>query len=125
MVKGYQSFSNVSLKAQTLDANNCGSDCLQNGVAKTDLSGAANSQQVFTIEVPANVSLNVTISGGTGDADLYVKKGSAPSTTSYDCRPYKNGNSETCQLNSGTGGTYYIMLNAYNAYSEVTLVASY
>ena len=29
------------------------------------------------------------MSGGTGDADLYVRAGSKPTTSTYDCRPYK------------------------------------
>jgi serine protease len=125
MVKGYQGFTGVALKAQTTVANNCGSNCLQNGVSKSNLAGDTNSQVVYTIEVPAGVTLNVSTSSGSGDADLYVKKGAAPSTTSYDCRPYKNGNNESCDISSGTGGTYFIMLNGYNAYSGLTLIASY
>ena len=35
---------------------------------------------------------------GTGDADLYVKRGAAPTTSSYDCRPYKSGSAETCTV---------------------------
>ena len=125
MVKGYQDFTGVALKAQTTEANDCGSNCLQNGVSKSNLAGDTNSQVVYTIEVPAGVTLNVSTSSGSGDADLYVKKGAAPSTTSYDCRPYKNGNNESCDLSSGTGGTYFIMLNGYNAYTGLTLTASY
>ena len=35
---------------------------------------------------------------GTGDPDLYVKFGSAPTTASHNCRPYLSGASETCTL---------------------------
>ncbi|WP_367379596.1 PPC domain-containing protein [Arsenicicoccus sp. oral taxon 190] len=42
----------------------------------------------YSIKVPAGATnLQITTSGGTGDVDLYVKAGSAPTTTSYDCRP--------------------------------------
>lgn len=126
MVHGYQAYSGVSLKAETQDGNtSCGADCLENGVPKTGLSGASKSETVYKIEVPAGVTLNVSTSGGTGDADLYVKKGQAPTTSDYDCRPYKNGNNESCSIASGTGGTYYIMLRGYNTYSGLTLTASY
>ncbi|PHV10396.1 M28 family metallopeptidase [Chitinimonas sp. BJB300] len=50
---------------------------------------------------------------GTGDADLYVRKGSAPTTSSYDCRPYKNGSTESCTLNLTANGDVYVMLNGY------------
>jgi pseudolysin/vibriolysin len=55
------------------------------------------------------------------DADLYVKLGSAPTTSSYCCRPYLTGNNETCTFNAPTAGTYYINVRAYSSYSGVSL----
>ncbi|WP_444996740.1 M4 family metallopeptidase [Aliikangiella sp. IMCC44359] len=102
-----------------------GGDVLENGKPVTGLSAAKGKDVVYTMEVPAGASnVKFTISGGTGDADLYVKFGSAPTDTSYDCRPYKNGNSETC-TGSQTGGTYYVRLKGYTAFSGVTLTGSY
>jgi serine protease len=103
-----------------------GGGALSNGVPVTGLSGATGAQANYTIAVPAGQStLTVTISGGTGDADLYVKAGSAPTLTTYDCRPYVNGNSETCTFSNPAAGTWYIMLNGYATYSGVTLTATY
>ncbi len=104
-----------------------GGSVLSNGVPVTGLAGTKGGAQAnYTIDVPAGQStLTVTISGGTGDADLYVKAGSAPTLTSYDCRPYVNGNSETCTFSNPAAGTWYIMLNAYATYSGVTLTATY
>ncbi|NMH66071.1 M4 family metallopeptidase [Shewanella salipaludis] len=99
---------------------------LLNGVAATNLSGASGSQGQYYIDVPANASnLNVQMSGGSGDADLYLKAGSQVSKTNYDCRPYKNGNSESCAVASPQATRYYIMLDGYSSYAGVTLVASY
>ena len=76
----------------------------------------------YTLVVPAGkTSVVFTISGGTGDADLYVKIGSAPTTSSYNCRPYTSGNAETCTFNSPVAGTYYVNVRAYAAYSGVSL----
>lgn len=98
---------------------------LTNGVPKTGLNGAAGSEISYTFAVPVGASnVSVTISGGSGDADLHTKFGSAATRTSYDCRPYKNGNSETCAL-SQVGGTHHVMLHGYSAYSGVTLTGSY
>ena len=97
---------------------------LQNGVPVTGLAGATNSKTYFQVTLPAGSNATFAISGGTGDVDLYVKKGSNPTTTSYDCRPYKSGNNESC-AGSNLSGTYYIMLNAYRAYSGVTLKVSW
>ncbi|QDQ27182.1 M20/M25/M40 family metallo-hydrolase [Chitinimonas arctica] len=52
---------------------------------------------------------------GTGDADLYVRKGSAPTTSSYDCRPYKSGSNETCSLVVNPAGDVYVMVNGYTS----------
>ncbi len=56
---------------------------------------------------------------------MYVKFGSAPTTSSYDCRPYANGNAETCNIATAQAGTYYVMLNGYAAYSGVSLTGSF
>ncbi len=80
---------------------------LQNGVPVSGLSAAKGGKLNFTIDVPAGKSqLVIASSGGTGDADLYVKFGSVPTSSSYDCRPYKSGNAETCTLNSPKAGTW-------------------
>ncbi|MDX7738466.1 M4 family metallopeptidase [Aeromonas caviae] len=99
---------------------------LQNGVPVSNLTAAKGGKLNFTVEVPAGRSqLVVTSSGGSGDADLYVKFGSAPTASSYDCRPYKSGNAETCTLNAPKAGTWHVQLSGFSAFSGVTLKASY
>ena len=110
----------------TVTSGGGGGSVLANGVPVTGISGAASSTQYWTIVVPAGASnLNIAISGGTGDADLYVRSGSAPTTSTYDCRPYQSGNSETCNVPSPVAGTYHVMVRGYSAFSGVTLTASY
>lgn len=102
------------------------SNVLQNGVGITISDSTVNHQQNWTMAVPAGATnLVFTLSGGTGDADLYVKFGSAPTLSSYDCRPYIAGNNETCSISNVQAGTYYVMVNTYAAYSGVTLKGSY
>jgi peptidyl-Asp metalloendopeptidase len=99
---------------------------MANGQAKTGLSGSTGTKLNFYLDVPAGATgLNFAMSGGTGDADLYVKFGSAPTTSSYDCRPYKGGNTESCPISSAQAGRYYVMLNGYSAFSGVSLTGSY
>lgn len=99
---------------------------LANGVAKTGLSGAENSETRFTLEVPAGASnLSFVTSGGSGDADLYVRFGAAPTTATYDCRPFRNGNSETCDISNAQAGTYHVMVRGYAAFSGLSLVANF
>ena len=98
---------------------------LTNNTPVTGLSGAQGTEKYFKIDVPAGRSLSFKLSGGTGDADMYVRFGSRPTQTTYSCRPYLNGNNETCTITNTTAGTYYVMLRAYTTYSGTSLVASY
>ncbi|WP_199775989.1 S8 family peptidase [Pseudoalteromonas sp. T1lg10] len=100
-----------------------GGNELTPGTAETGLSGAAGSETTYTMTVPSGATnVTFTTSGGSGDLDMYVKAGSAPTTSSYDCRPYQNGNNETCSIDNPTAGTYYVMLRGYSAYSNASLL---
>lgn len=99
---------------------------LQNGVPVSNLSGTTGDMAYFTMTVPAGATnLSFTMSGGSGDADMYVKFGSQPTTTSYDCRPYKSGNSESCTFAAPSAGTWHVAIHAYSSYSGVTLTGSF
>jgi hypothetical protein len=99
---------------------------LSNGVPVTGLSGASGQQSMFSIAVPAGqTQLTVTISGGTGDADLYVRAGSQPDLTTFDCRPFITGNAETCTFQNPAATTWFVMLNGFTQYSGVTLTATF
>ena len=76
--------------------------------------------------MPAGASnLSINLSGGTGDADMYVKAGAELTESSYDCRPYQSGNTETCTFATPTATTYYVKLKGYSAASGMTLKGSY
>lgn len=99
---------------------------LNNGVPVSGLNGVSGSEQFFSIAVPADATqLTFTLSGGSGDADLYVLFGSLPSTSQYECRPYISGNNETCDISSPQQGTYYVMLHGYSSYDGATLNATF
>ena len=103
-----------------------GGNTLSNGVPVTGLSASTGSDVVYTMDVPSGASnLNFAISGGSGDADLYVKFGSAPTDSSYDCRPYKGGNAETCSFATPSAGKYYVRVKAYSSFSGVSLSGNY
>ncbi len=99
---------------------------LQNGVAVTGISGATASQRFWTMNVPAGASnLKFQTSGGTGDADPYVRFSSAPTTTAFDCGPLTGDNNESCSFPAPAPGSWHVMVDGYAAYSGMTLVASY
>jgi hypothetical protein len=67
--------------------------------------------------VQAGSQLRVDLSGS-GDADLYVRFGSRPTLTSYDCRPYKNNSVESCSLRVPASATaVYIDVRGYRTSS--------
>ena len=100
-------------------------DVVELGEVVSELSGASQSEVSYRVVLSENVKkLTIEIFGGSGDADLYVKKGSEATRTQYDCRPYRNGNVEKCEVGSAGAGTYYIMLRGYRSYSGVSLKAS-
>jgi serine protease len=99
---------------------------LANGVAQTAIAGARGNEKFYVITVPAGTArLTFDISGGTGDADLYTKRGAKPTSSSYDCRPYRNGNTETCLVSSPAAGKYYVRIYGYSTYSGLKLTAKF
>ncbi|HWT15216.1 MAG TPA: M4 family metallopeptidase, partial [Patescibacteria group bacterium] len=103
-----------------------GGGALTNGVAKTSQSAAAGASLNYTLVVPSGATgLKFVTSGGTGDADLYVKFGSAPTTTSYTCKSEGGTNAETCNIATAQAGTYYVMVKAYTAFSGLSITGSY
>lgn len=99
---------------------------LTNGVPVSGLTDVMNGQKFFHLDVPAGqASLTFTIAGSSGDADLYVRSGSQPTLTAYNCRPFLSGSVETCTFTAPAAGTWFVMLNAYTAYSGVTLKGTY
>ncbi|CAH9051733.1 hypothetical protein PSECIP111854_00820 [Pseudoalteromonas sp. CIP111854] len=99
---------------------------LQNNEALENLSASKDSEINYVLDVPADATnLSFTTSGGSGDADMYVKFAALATTANYDCRPYEDGNNELCPFNTPQTGKYYVMLRAYNTYSALTLRASF
>ena len=124
MIRGYTSYSSVSLVGSYEEPSS--SNELEKGVPVTGLAGQQGSEVFFTFEVESGATdLSFQMSGGSGDADLYVRRGAPPTTSTYDCRPYLNGNNETCNFASPQSGTWHVMIRGYSAYSGVNLVADY
>ena len=127
-LNAYTAYTGVSLVGSYTAGGGGGGNTLTNGVPVTGLSGTSGTLSAdYTLTVPSGkTSVTIKISGGTGDADLYVKLNAVPTLSSYDCRPYVTGNSETCTFTPpSAGGTYHVKINAYSTYSGVSLTGSY
>ncbi|MBM4394332.1 MAG: PPC domain-containing protein [Deltaproteobacteria bacterium] len=61
---------------------------------------------------------------GQGDADLYVRVGSAPTETLYDCRPYRTGSDETCEVDLTTPAVVHVMVRGWADSSTYVLLGS-
>ncbi len=76
---------------------------------------AGENDHFGPFSVTAGTTFEVVMTG-TGDPDLYVRWGAQPTTTTYNCRPYLNGASETCNITVPAGqSTAYIMVRGYTA----------
>lgn len=125
-LSAYSGFSGLTLSANYTAGTGTGNQILNNGETRSNLVGAANSETLFQLVIPTNASnLAIVTSGGSGDVDLHVRAGQAPTTTNYDCRPYASGNNETCNFSTPLPGTYYILLRGFSAYSGLSLNVSY
>lgn len=88
----------------------------------TNLAVKRSAWLHYTVNVPTGMSnFTVQLSGGSGDADLYVRRGAQPTAASYDCRPYKNGNNESCLLNSPQAGVWHVSVYGYAQSAGMTL----
>lgn len=113
-----------------LTANGCsgsgGTPPGSGGATFPNLSATTGQWLRGSYTIPAGVSqVTFQISGGSGDADLYVRYGSEPTTTSYGCRPYLTGNNEVCTFNNPQAGTWHVGIRAYSTFSGVTFSYQY
>ncbi|MGK0408363.1 MAG: serine protease [Shewanella psychromarinicola] len=121
-----KAYLDESCNGPTDPGTGSGDSVLEKGAVKTGLAGAKSDELYFSLDVPTGAKdLSFTMSGGTGDADLYVQYGASPTSSSYDCRPWKSGNAESCPIATPQSGTYYVMVQGYSAFSGVSLVADY
>jgi Trypsin len=74
------------------------------------------------LSVQPGSQLRVVLSG-TGDADLYVRFGSRPTLSSYDCRPYTDFSAEECILSVPASATAaFVDVRGYTASTYSLLI---
>lgn len=58
------------------------------------------------------------------DADLHVREGATPTSSTYDCRPYQSGSNESCTLTGLADGWVYVGVYGYSGSGDVRLAIS-
>jgi hypothetical protein len=84
---------------------------------------AANQEVRFATPTLAAGTYAFTMTG-TDDADLYVRVGAEPTTAAFDCRPYKGGSDESCEVSLGAPAPIHVMVRGYSASSSFELVGA-
>ncbi len=119
-----------------------GIEVLMNGVSDTGISASAGEWNCWTFEVTEenatdlNVVTRNTAKGrfkSGGDADLYIKFGSAPKVDSsvfppagdFDCGSYSSNSDESCSISIATKGVWYVAINAWSSISSISLTGTY
>ena len=98
---------------------------LQSGVPVNNISGNSGEQRFYTLEVPSgSTSVTFELSGGTGDADLYIRRSDKPTTEQFDQRPYLEGNNEAVTIENPQADTYHVMVTGFATFNNVNLVAT-
>jgi len=91
----------------------------QGGTAKSETRtgtlalDTSKSYGGYTVKPGTTFTVQMT---GTGDPDLYVRWGAAPTVTQFSCRPYLDGATETCSLTVPANQTSaHLMVRGYTA----------
>ena len=82
---------------------------------------------LFRVDVTeaSDEALNIVLSGGSGDADLFVHYGDRPGhTDGYRCNSGNIDTNESCQMVPTRVGTYHIGVLAFSAFGPSTLTAT-
>jgi hypothetical protein len=77
------------------------------------------------VTVPTGATrLDVRTSGGTGDVDLYVRRGQPPAGSTWDCNSTGDATTESCVITNPVAGEWYVTLLGYQVYAGVSLTAT-
>src|SRR6185369_11081607 len=77
---------------------------------EVELKKAEEKSGEYAATTAGSVLIKMT---GTGDGDLYVKKGAAPTDETYDCRPYAGNSDETCEIAVAAGDKLFWRVKGY------------
>ena len=127
LIYAYAHHAGVSLTA-SYDGGDSGpaDGALASNAPVGGLAGQVGTEHAFRIEVPAGArSLTVGTTGGSGDCDLYLRRGSPAARYRYDYRSTGKTTHEKISLTQPAAGTWHILVHGYSPFEGVTLVAAH
>jgi uncharacterized protein (TIGR03437 family) len=130
-VTGLETYTDVSLKAQLLVPT-----VIEKNTTLRNRVGDRTSETFYRVTVPEGVSaLRIAASGGTGDADLFVRRGAVPvcqdlllifsGGCEFDELSIEQGNDEVIEIANPEPGEWYIDVVGFAAYSGVSLTVEF
>jgi len=95
---------------------------LQSGQVVSDLSGAAGSWQYFRLSVPSGqATVEITLAGSIGNADLYVREGALPTQSVWDGKSTDATSNDAVKMLNFPAGDWYLGIFGNSAYASVSL----
>ena len=108
MLFGKSTYAGVTLKAL-----NGTIPILHFGIPVTNLTAGSGNKMLFKLVVPYSSYyriLVINLSGGCGNANLFVRRSSSPTTVSYDWSSRKNNNEEEVYISQRYSGMFHFVL---------------
>ena len=102
------------------DTSQLGDNCTRSHIAAT------NNPAYFSVSLPAGLAaIEISTSGGSGNADLYARAGAWPSLTQFDASSTQAANDEVVDVVNPPAGWFYVMLVPTQPFSEVQVLARF
>ncbi|GAB3093459.1 S8 family peptidase [Lysobacter terrae] len=99
---------------------------LTNRIPATSQTGALGETILYRLVVPAGkTSLTLRTYGGSGDVSIYMAKDRFPTTTNYDLKSVKPGNSEAVFVTKPAAGDYYLLVVAETPFAALSVLGMY
>ncbi|MCX4781996.1 collagenase [Streptomyces sp. NBC_01264] len=110
-------FGTAQVECPGTDVRVLGADC-----SRSNVSATAGNYRYFYVNVPAGTgSLKISVSGGTGNADLYYSPTTWATTGNHTARSAQSGNTETLTVNNPPAGYLYVSLHAAQDFAGATV----
>jgi serine protease len=131
-IDAYTTFSGASLVCTISSEDDQATvTSLTSGIWESNLSASGGDVLEYVFEPPPGSTEVICEMGqGSGDADLYVTWDEANQIGLGEnvntCRPYRNGNNETCDQDKLTpvGSVLYVSIHAYSTFSGVRVMCT-